>query len=300
MATEVNKNEKVAQRLATILVYLNEGRRLQIDELVKEFGVSKRTIQKDLNERFAFLHWKEKDNGYYSLERNKLGLLTPLDIQRFAHFSSIQNLFPKIHRTFYQENLLQSIQVKGFQYENIKPYQKEFDTLQRAIENHQKVRFIYQKFNSRTEKDYYLEPYSLINKNGIWYLIGLENGKEKTFCFTQIKMLIIENQTFTPNPIFLQQIQQSDSISHGNQISEIVIKVDKQATPYFLRRNLLPNQETIKKLDDGGLLLQCKNINEMEIIPLVQYWIPHLTVISPEGLQQQIINKIQQYITNTK
>lgn len=292
-----SKNEKVAQRLASILVYLNEGRRLNLDELAAEFAVSKRTLQKDLNERFCFLRWKEKDNGYYSLERNQLGSLTQADIQRFAHFASIQNLFPKIDRTFYQESLIESVQVKGFQYENISQHQQTFNDLQTAIENKLKVRFFYQKFD-HSGKNYQLEPYSLINKNGIWYLIGLENGKEKTFCFSQIKTLLISQEKFEVNPEFLQQIKQSDSIYHGNQLTEVIIKVSKKAAPYFLRRNLLPNQETIKKLDDGGLLLQCKNINEMEIIPLVQYWVPHLTIISPTELQEKMEEKLKCYIKN--
>lgn len=194
---------------------------------------------------------------------------------------------------------MQSIQVKGFQYENIKDRQHDFRTLQKAIETQNKISFHYIKANQKQGKDYHLEPYSLVNKNGIWYLIGLENNKEKTFCFTQIKTLLVHPERFEINSQFMQEIKQSDSISHGNQISEIIIKVNKPAYPYFLRRNLLPNQELIKKLDDGGLLLQCKNINEMEIIPLVQYWIPHLEIISPVELQGKILESIERYLNKT-
>ncbi|MFC0945708.1 WYL domain-containing protein [Pasteurella multocida] len=208
----------------------------------------------------------------------------------------MQELFPNIDRSFYQENLLQSVQVKGFQYENIKPYEHNFKTIQQAIEQQKKIQFFYTKANEKMGKTYQLEPYSLINKNGIWYVIGLDNNKEKTFCFTQIKTLLVKNDRFETNPTFLQKIQNSDSISHGNQISEVIIKVSAKVAPYFQRRNLLPNQEILKKLDDGSLLLQCKHINEMEILPLVQYWIPHLTVISPEGLQGKLVEKLQNYI----
>ena len=103
-------------------------------------------------------------------------------------------------------------------------------------------------------------------------------------------------ETFTPNEQLKREIIQNDSISHGNQLAEVVVQVSKFAAPYFLRRNLLPNQELVRKLNDGGLLLVSKNINEMDIIPLVQYWIPHLVVISPVEIQNQIINKLQQYL----
>ncbi|WP_424407036.1 helix-turn-helix transcriptional regulator [Pasteurella sp. PK-2025] len=293
-----NKHERVALRLATILQHLIEGKRLHIDALAHEFQISKRTIQKDLNERLAFLEWKEKSNGYYSIDLNQLGILNKTDIQRFARFASVQELFPHIDRRFYQDNLLQSVQVKGFQYENIKPYEHNFKTIQHAIEQQKKIQFFYTKANEKVSKTYQLEPYSLINKNGIWYVIGLDNNKEKTFCFTQIRTPIATNEHFETNPDFLQKIQCSDSISHGNQLSEVIIKVAAKAAPYFQRRNLLPNQEILKKLDDGSLLLQCQHINEMEILPLVQYWIPHLTVISPEGLQGKLMERLKEYINS--
>lgn len=292
------KHERVALRLAIILQYLIEGRRLKVDDLAEEFQISKRTIQKDLNERLAFLEWKESNNGYYSIDLSQLGILTKTDIQRFARFASVQELFPNIDRSFYQDNLLQSVQVKGFQYENIKPYEHNFKTIQQAIEQQKKIQFFYTKANEKVSKTYQLEPYSLINKNGIWYVIGLDNNKEKTFCFTQIRTPIATNEHFETNPDFLQKIQRSDSISHGNQLSEVIIKVSAKVAPYFLRRNLLPNQEILKKLDDGSLLLQCQHINEMEILPLVQYWLPHLTIISPEGLQGKLVERLKEYLNS--
>ena len=95
---------------------------------------------------------------------------------------------------------------------------------------------------------------------------------------------------------FSQKFKKSDSIFHGNQINEVVIKVDASVAHYFTRRNLLPNQETIRKLENGELLLSCKNIHELEIIPLVQYWIPYLTIISPSDLQENMAKKLQKYL----
>ena len=74
------------------------------------------------------------------------------------------------------------------------------------------------------------------------------------------------------------------------------MQVSKFAAPYFLRRNLLPNQELVRKLEDGGLLLASQNVNEMDIIPLVQYWIPHLVVISPVEVQNKITEKLCNYL----
>ncbi|MDG2938713.1 WYL domain-containing transcriptional regulator [Bisgaard Taxon 10/6] len=289
-------DEKLAFRLADILIRLNRGERLNAKKLAEQYSISERTIRRDLTERFAFLNWNEDKHPYYQLDRKKLGHLTPDDIQRFAKFASISQLFPKIDRTFYEEKLLQSVQVKGLQYEDISHYGREFDMVKSAVENHRVLIFKYSKNNGEI-KHYQIAPYSLLNKNGVWYVIGTDQGKQKTFCFTQMSLLRELPETFTPDENLVRSIKENDSLSHGNQLAEVIIQVSKFAAPYFLRRNLLPNQELVRKLDYGGLILACPNVNEMDVIPLVQYWIPHLVIISPQELQQQIEQKLRNYLT---
>lgn len=291
-----SKHEKLAERLAAILVELNTTGQIDINELAERFSIGIRTLQKDLNERLVFLNWEQNGPRFYRLNRTQLGIFTKEDIERFAYFASVQDLFPKIDREFFQNSLNQSIAVKGLHYEPIQHRQREFKQLQQAIEKHYVVQFTYQKQGQQGASNREIEPYILLNKNGVWYFIGLENSKQKTFCFTQIHFLKVTDKTFTLDETFLAEIQKSDSIFHGNQINEVVIKVDASVAHYFTRRNLLPNQETIRKLENGELLLSCKNIHELEIIPLVQYWIPYLTIISPSDLQENMAKKLQQYL----
>lgn len=296
------KNEQFAYRLCSILERLNRGERLNVGELAGQFQVSKRTIQRDLNQRLEFLQWNEQGPDHYSLDKSKIGHLLPEDIQRFARFCSISNLLPQIDRRFYQEQLTRSIKIKGFQYEDIKPREAEFDSLHSAIENHCQIEFHYTKAGADNGKYYRLEPYALVNRNGIWYLIGMDigEGRQKTFCFSQIRSISRLSQHFTPNPELLAAIAENDSIYHGSQLSEIVVQVAPKAAPYFLRRDLLPNQELVRKLDDGGLLLACKNVHEMDVVPVVQYWIPHLSIISPVGLQDKLHERLRQYLDSNK
>ncbi|EIG23792.1 WYL domain-containing protein [Haemophilus paraphrohaemolyticus] len=288
------------QRFVEILFILNEGERVDLQKMAEKFGMSLRTLQRDFNERLDFLDWEEKGPRYYKINRTKSGLLNQQDIERFALFASISDLFPKIDREFYQEKLTESVQVKGVQYEDISQLKKEFDLLKKAIDDHKMIDFNYTKSGQKEGKFYKIAPYSLINKNGVWYLIGTDEGKKKTFCFTQMRMLKTLNETFEPNQQFIEEIKTNDSISHGNQLSEVVIKVSSFAALYFTRRNLLPNQDLVRKLENGELLLSCKNVNELDIVPVVQYWIPHLTIVSPAELQEKIIVSLQQYITKFK
>ena len=296
----MTRNTKLAQRIGAILFKLNQGERLDTQELADEFNVSLRTIQRDFCERLNFLEWEECGDRFYKIDRKKLGILTDEDIQRFALFSSINHLFPQIDRTFYQEKLLQSIQVKGIDYEKIEHLASEFESLNQAIQNHQQIIFYYIKNGNDKGKYYKVCPYCLTNKNGVWYIIATEQNKQKTFCFTQIKQLKVLPETFIPNTQLIAEIKENDTISFGNQLPEVVIQVSKFAAPYFIRRALLPNQNILHKLEDGGLLISCKNVHELDITPTVQYWIPHLTIISPVALQTTMIEKLQHYLINHK
>lgn len=87
-----NKNERLAYRLGGILERLNAGERISVNELAETYGVTPRTIQRDIAERLAFLEDKflEKGPGYYRLDKAKLGHLCQADIERFSRFSSVQ------------------------------------------------------------------------------------------------------------------------------------------------------------------------------------------------------------------
>ncbi len=296
----MQKNAVLAQRLSEILSRLNQGQRIDINQLAEDFGVSVRTIQRDIKERLEFLEWEESGPRHYKINRYKLGILSQQDISRFALFASISDLFPKVDRDFYQEKLTDSVKVKGFQYEDIRHLDKEFQLLKQAIEEHKFVNFLYKKSGQIDGKFYKIAPYSLINKNGIWYLIGTDENKQKTFCFTQITMLKMLDETFEPNQQLQEEIKSNDSISFGNQLSEVLVKVSGFAAPYFLRRNLLPNQKLVHKSENGELILSSENVNELDIVPLVQYWIPHLTIISPNGLQEKMVEKLKLYIANNR
>lgn len=231
----MKRSQQLAQRLSQILARLNQGERLDITLLADEFGLSIRTLQRDINERLNFLEWEEKGGRFYKINQQKSGFLTEEDINRFALFASIADLFPKIDREFYQEKLTQSVQVKGFQYEDISGKEKEFDALNNAIKENLNISFKYTKNSTQETKYYQISPYSLLNKNGIWYLIGTENNKQKTFCFTQIHDLLVLKERFAPNENLQNEIRQSDSLYHGNQLAEIIIKVESTVSHYFLR-----------------------------------------------------------------
>ncbi|MDH0354491.1 WYL domain-containing protein [Morganella sp. GD04133] len=77
---------------------------------------------------------------------------------------------------------------------------------------------------------------------------------------------------------------------------EVVIKVTNVVAEYFQRRDLIVGQVIEKELIDGGLIISSKVSHKNEILPVVQYWLPHLRIISPENLQQELEAKMKKYL----
>ncbi len=293
----MNKNEAIAERLSSIIVRLNQGECLNIHDLAHDYNVSLRTIQRDFF-RLRMLFFAETGECY-RLDISKQGYLNTKEIRRFANFASIADLLPDIDRKFFQDKLQQSILVKGFEYENIKSKKRTFDAINNAILQHKIITFTYAKVRQSSvekAKTYRLEPYHLLNKNGIWYVVGLYEKQQRIFCFAQIENLLVTDEAFDCDEKVREEMVNTDSLFFGNRISEIIVQVNHTVAGYFERRDLLPNQELVRKTENGDLLLACKNVNAREVVPIVQYWIPHLRIISPSEIQGKMEQGLRDYL----
>src|SRR5947207_2577615 len=92
-------HDTLVYRLAQMLVKFNQGEKLDPRSLAEEFKVNLRTIQRDLNVRFAYLPLEKSDGRYY-LDPAFLGKLSTRDIERFAALAGIRALFPSLSDEF--------------------------------------------------------------------------------------------------------------------------------------------------------------------------------------------------------
>ncbi len=292
------KHEKLAIRLTGILIQLNSGNCLSAKKLAEEYNVSLKTIKRDLDLRLIDLPWKISGKDSYQLHVKKMNNISVEAIERFCRFAAVKELFPPIDHAFLDVLMNNHILVKGLKYENIDNHKTAFTHIEQAIASQKKIRFDYKKINIKGTKQYCIEPYSLVNKNGIWYLIGLDSGKEKTYSFKQVSNIDVLEDTFEVDATFQDKLKQSDSLYHGNQVKQIILKVSQTVAPYFQRQALFPNQSIIRQLDNGDLLLECNDVNEIEVLPIVKYWLPHITIISPVYLDQEVRDVLTDYLNS--
>ncbi|TXG99624.1 MAG: WYL domain-containing protein [Rhodocyclaceae bacterium] len=293
-----SSHDTLVYRLAQMLVKLNQGEKLHPQALADEFGVNLRTIQRDLNVRFAYLPL-EKTDGYYHLDTTFLGKLSTKDVDRFAGLAGVRGLFPSLSddflRDIFDARIQAAVMVKGHNYENMAGKEAAFRSLEQAIVGRQHIAFDYQKeagLKSYSE----VAPFKLINHKGIWYLAARDGEKLKAFSFAKVENLRVLESRFPADPNIDKQLAEEDGIWLNDDKKEIVLKIDQEVAGYFKRRKLIANQVIEKELEDGGLIISAKVGHPNQVVPIVRYWIPHIRIISPEGLQAEMEAEISTYL----
>lgn len=62
---------------------------------------------------------------------------------------------------------------------------------------------------------------------------------------------------------------------------------------FFQRKPLSKTQAISAVGTDGSMEITIKITHEMEIIPIVQYWMPHMKVIEPDWVHEVILENIK-------
>ncbi len=277
---------------------LNQGERLDPHSLAGEFGVNLRTIQRDLNERFAYLPL-EKVDGLFRLDPTFLGKLSTKDIERFATLAGVQGLFPSLSDNFlrdiFDERMQVALLVKGHNYEKLSGKESLCRDLEQAVVARRHVTLDYNK-DDGVDTYVALAPFKLLNHKGIWYLVARDHDKLKTFAFTRIAQCHLLDSRFEPDPGIEAKLVAEDGIWFGQHTMEVVLKIATEVAGYFKRRRLIANQVIEKELEDGSLLISARVGHANQVLPIVRYWIPHIRIISPEFLQVDMERGLATYL----
>lgn len=76
----------------------------------------------------------------------------------------------------------------------------------------------------------------------------------------------------------------------------MLLSVAPQVAYYFKRRKLLPLQTIDKELENGGLIVSSRIGDKNQILPLVRYWIPHVLILEPMWLRDQLERELEEFL----
>jgi len=299
--------DKILTRLTTILSRLNDGEALSIKELAEEFNTSARTIQRDFNERLAaFPIYQEKkkwkmQEGYRVEKTKSLEDEIVLDIIEKITEGIGGKFSLKAHK------LLSKIKNEDFNpiYTklNIEDISDKFSDIQIIEQAIKEKRAIECSYNNEHHPIYAttINPLKIVNFEGFWYLIALRNETLKKYYLKNLSYPKITDDIFETTSELEKLLENSISIWFNKDCEPFEVKLyaDKNATKYFKRRPL-PTQKIDSLNSDGTMEFSVTITHEMEILPLVKYWIPHLFILEPDWIKEILEEDTQNYLKLSK
>ena len=274
---------------------------MTITELANQLDVSTKTIQRDLYEvlndfgaikegRYWKIDPKLKEDNLASNEKLILGILDEMAKGAGGIFYS------KAHSLLSQVS--QQLEHPIFASVNSEYLEEKsmllFEELEKSIKEKVEITFDYEKYN------FHVKPLKLAFFDGFWYLLALHLKKDKeTFKKYHLKTITnikhLEN-TFEIPEIIEERLRYANSVWFNlDEQFPVKLFIDKSIRKYFERKPL-KGQSIIAEDKDGSIEIEISITNEMEIMPLIFWYIPHIKVLEPQWLADVVRNKVQGYL----
>ncbi len=272
---------------------LVDGETLTVNAMAKEFNFDRKTISRDLKHLDIFGLIRDNSgvrmsNSYHS---QLLKIRSEAGLQEFYELNEKSHKSQRTKEIDYVENVPKSGYQKLNKHESAG---KNYDKVISAIENRQLIQFEYMSSNGNKASFKDVQPYLIRRFNEAYYLVSVHKNIIKTFRLEGMKVLW-PYSSFSYCPIKDKQIHDNKTIYYG-ETTKAEIKVDGNAIHYFERKTILPNQGNIIKQSDGCYIVECSYVAELEILPVIKWWIPRVQIIKPIELKNKLDNELREYL----
>ncbi|CAA6814700.1 MAG: Transcriptional regulator [uncultured Campylobacterales bacterium] len=296
------KDKSRLYRILSIISELELGKKLSTKELSNKYKIDIRTIQRDFKEYILELRPEiQKQNNKYFLNSKTKSSKENIIISIFQNiadniggeFSKNANeLFSKLKD---DENILYT----QINIENISDKLDITKEIQNAIKNKTTIKCEYSINNSSYKAT--INPLKLANYSGYWYLIAIDNKDKvlKKYYFNEIQKVSLTNKIFTYEKNLDKILANAISIwFEPKEPYEVQLLVSATISKYFQRQALSPTQRIMKEYKDKSIEISIDITNDMEIIPIIKSYIPHIKVIVPQRIKDKIQKDIEKYMSN--
>lgn len=291
----MKNHDTLARRLAIILTRLNTGEKMHLKELSNEFNVSERTLQRDFNERFAYLPI-QRHGIYYFLDPKFLGRQTNNQISLLLSNMGINTFFSG--NSYLSNGILNNKDIPAFLFknpiiENISSHSLIFDDLIISI---------------KLKKDIIIncdgiiitnfQPYRLVNDCGLWYLVGVHDNLIISLRISKITKIIQSNNKYNYDQSVDEYISTHNFNPESFSLIECSILVKSNISEEFLTENSNDDFNLLKKLESGDLIINFKTNNIRQFLRKIKAWVPDIEVISPCWVKQRLDAELKEYLNS--
>ena len=264
-------------------------------QIADALGLNVRTIQRDLNEILAF-NGAVKKGRLWSVDKSEFD---PNDENQIV-LSVLDKMAKNVGSQFYakahgllkgmSEGLNHPIFVSLSAEKLEKKDIELIENLESVIASRNEIELLY------FSKTHRLSPIKIALFDGFWYLLAMAGEKLKKFHLKSIKEIKILPSKFKIDESLENRIKSANSAWFDPEKSFIVrLWIDKVVKKYFERKPL-SNQQIMCENEDGSIEIEVQVTHIMEIKPLVFYYLPHIKVIEPSSLADDILAEMERYI----
>ncbi len=193
-------------------------------------------------------------------------------------------------------------QFKSSPFEDITSLEAKqvFKRVKSAVENHEyrDIKFSYEQKWQRN-----LRCIKLVLMDNNWYIAFVDEENILKFgriSFVEEVSYSKGKTTFQIHQLqkqitFLKESMQNSMTLYGVKEKIATLKAKRDVARYFQKgmKKFLSSQMFKEELENGDIIFTLNYTQDLEILPLVQRWLPDIEVLSPESLKKAYIEKLK-------
>ncbi len=294
--------------LLSILERLDRGVKLTVQSMEKEFGVKKGAVYayiKTLKDaKFPIYYDKQKESYVFedgfSFRKPNISqeewLTLALAKNMMGHFGSgIEKSIRKIEGKLAGGEATLPDHIILSSDKGNKENDDHLASIHHAITHYERLELLYRNLYNNETKKRRVDPYYLYYHKEFWYLRGFCHLAEdmRTFGLDMILSLKQMNEHFTPQIIDPEEeLSGAFGIIVDRELVDVVVRFDEACKTYVMRKKWHKSQQE-KDIEDGGIELSFTVKGTEEIKRWLYRWIPHVEVISPVSLREEIQDELK-------
>ena len=286
------KQEQQIFRLLRIIKRLYALEELQGSLVAKEYDVSARTLLRDMKKIATVIPLRNK-YGKWSLDTHALDTtFNPLNhtlLSSFAHNLQIEATCLE------KSNLSKDMVSFAIEYNRLP---KELgQKIVEALEREFRCTFTYTKTKPATQRE--IDPIKLYTENGRWYLVS-RDYKDDVIKKFNLSLMKDFKQTNIPTTLTEKMQKEADNIKSvwsesGKECILVKLYIKPEVAHYFEDIRLHKTQKVYDRHYDGGLEMHYSITHKLEILPAIKSWMPHIFVLEPEWLREELMKDLENY-----
>ena len=302
------KNQNVATRLISILLYLNKGEVVNVKALSLEFAISERQIQDDIKLFKTFFEIENLKHGDYRLKQAFEFTKVDTEVQNItlALLQALQqSALPQMNHLVAplmpDVKAFKNIFYFQFEYEKINNFPLFYELID-AIKQTKSCSFVYSKKDG-SSREVYVNPYLIANFSNSWYLLAYDVEVKilKSYLINAISHFTLSTENYISNAKVEKEIElfcaKADSPWYSGILQTVVLEVKDEAK-HYLHRNTPHNLELLESTTEYDRYKFSFYDDDRELFVFMKQWIPDIKIIDNKKLKNSFLSILHKYLSN--